>query len=182
MSVKRSPSLALRVTVLSALDQIQFAMSALWWSVALRAGAVDLQPMTSFDEAVLIANLLDDCGDRFVGELDQFAALRTDQVVVLRVTVVVLVDLTTIRPRDFAEQTRLFQQLESAVHGRSADTSAGFVARDFCDQIIRIEVFVLSEYLIDDDRPLASQPFPFCQQELTKFFDGGQFAHKTPRQ
>lgn len=99
-------------------DQIQLAMSTLGRSIALRTGAVHLQTMTAFNEAVLVADFLHDHGDCLVGELDQLAALRANQMVVLRVAVVVFVDLTAVRSRDFAEQARFFQQLERDTRSR----------------------------------------------------------------
>ena len=143
------------------LHQVQLAMAALRWSVACRADAVDLQAVAAFIEAVLAANLVNDDGDRFVGELDQLSALRADQVIVLRIAIVVLVDFAAGGARDLAEQAGFFQKSQGAIDRRTADAAATLVRGDARDQCVGVKVFVLREDLFDDDGPLAREPLLF---------------------
>src|SRR5262245_55431390 len=155
-------------------------MSALGRRVACRADAVDFQAVAAFYEAVLGANLVYHDGDRFVGELDQLSALRANQVVMLRIAIVVLVYLAAGGAGDLAEQTGFLKKFQRAIDRRAADAAPTLVRRDASDQCVGVKVFVLREHLFDNNRPLARKSLFLRQQELTKLVDRRLLAHAYP--
>ncbi len=70
------------------------------------------------------SNFFDDVGDFFVLKLDELATLFANEVVVLRVAVVVLVHVAVVCAGDFSQQPRIFQAEQCSLNGRAAHTSA----------------------------------------------------------
>lgn len=63
-----------------------------------------LEPVPFHAEAMLAGDFVEDLADRLVVEFDQASALLADEMIVLRVAVIVLPDFAVILAGDLAEQ------------------------------------------------------------------------------
>ena len=90
-------------------------------------------------------------------ELGQSPTFATDQVIVLRVSVIVFEDIAVLLPGHFADEARLFQLQQRPVDGRSADPASICFLSETANELLGVEVFVVSEYLFDNDASLARQ-------------------------
>ena len=84
-------------------------MSACWWLGAFGADAVDFKTMAAHTKAMISGNSFKDRGNLLITKLHQLLAFFADEVVVLRITVVVFVNLTIIGSGHFADQSGFFE-------------------------------------------------------------------------
>ena len=80
------------------LDHVQLRVPSFRGTAALVTHAVDLQPVAPLTEPVGSRHLVHHLGDLLCRKFDQFSTLVADQVIVLRVTIIVLEDVPAIGP------------------------------------------------------------------------------------
>src|SRR4029077_7621127 len=100
---------------------------------------------------------------------DQRAAFAANQMVVLRVAVIVLVDFAVVTASDFAQQPRQDHVVKSPVDGGAADTCAVGPVRQPADELVGIEVLVRGKNFVDDRFAFARQAHATGGQVFTKF-------------
>jgi hypothetical protein len=130
------------------------------------------EAMSAHAEAVVRSNSFQDSRDFFVAKLDELLALFADEVVVLRVPIIVFVNFTVIRTRNFTNQACLFERTDGPIDCRPADspTVASWLSQPR-DDLIGIEMLVFSEDLANDRFAFLCQTFSLSRQVLSKFFD-----------
>lgn len=121
-------------------------------------------------ESVLGGNLFEDLANVRIMKLRERPTLPTDQVIVLRVAVVVLVHIAAVLARHTAKHTRFHHLIERPINRRSAD--AVRPAIQLPGKLLGIEVVVLGEHRLDDRGPLPGHAFAARRQILPKLFGG----------
>src|SRR5207248_4705818 len=123
--------------------------------VALRTCATHDQRMSGRLKLMLRTHLAELCVDRWILELDDPPALLTDQMLVLRVAVIVLEEgpRAELQPPQHAGVHEL---VERPVDGRAADAQSRLL--EVLDQDVRVEVVVLGEDVADEVALLARVP------------------------
>lgn len=142
------------------------------WLRAFGAHAVSFEAMSRHSEAQFQRDFLKQLCHIFVTEFNQFIALSADEVIVLRIAVVVFINVTVIGPRNFADQSGLFHLRDRAVHSRSADTMTVLRFVKPCDNLFAVEVFVIRKDCADDDLAFLCEPHLSRCQEFTELLDG----------
>lgn len=104
-------------------------------------------------------------------KLDQCSALAADQMVVLRIAVVVLIHVSVIGPGDFAQQSGFFEIRQRPVDCGTADATTVFAQREPFHQLVRVEVFVIGKHFIDNDRTFLRETFSLRCKEFAEFVD-----------
>ena len=110
--------------------------------------------MSARAEAVLQAHCLTEPANLVVAELDDCIAFGALQVIVRRITIIVLVG-GPVGQAEFAEQARLDQETQSPVDRRSAHPAAGIV--HVGDQLVGVEMLVRVKDVADEDATRLGQ-------------------------
>lgn len=128
----------------------------------------------AFDsEPVLGGHLIPNCQQFVALELNEFAAARAVQVVVLRVAVIVVINGAAVE-LETVQQPRIDAFTQRPVHGRRADVVRLATARETFDQFLSIKVIVLAEDLFDQELPLCRLPLPSRLEILRETLLGGK--------
>ena len=99
------------------------------------------------------------------GELDQLVALLAVQMIVLRVTVIVLVDGPVVE-HHLAQQAGIDQLGQGAIDRGAAYALPTHLLAQLLEQLIGVEMLVVAENPFDDDPPLLGDPFATALQEF----------------
>jgi hypothetical protein len=101
------------------------------------------------------------------GELKQLPATSAVQMIVLRITVVMLEDASTIKLKG-TKEPRFFQLDECAIDCRAAHIPRLSLSRHLVNQLIRIEMFVTTEDLFQNQATLFGISLPLGLEILFK--------------
>ena len=163
-------------------------MSQAGGAAAFGAQAIDFQAMSRHAEAMFGGDDVQGPRQGRILEFDQGAALAANQVVVLRVAVIVFVDFTVMTAGDFAQQSRENHVVEGAIDGGAADSLAVGAGRELAHKLIGVEMLVRREHLGDDGLAFASQALSAGGQIFTEFIrrsgshrNRRKLAHHLPR-
>ncbi len=99
-------------------------------------------------------------------------ALCAIEMVMLRVTVVMLVDAASIELKTL-EESRIHEFLERSVHSRSRHVVGAPFARKLVHQLVGVKVFMMTEYPLDQKSTLFSIPLSAALQILLETLDRG---------
>src|SRR5580704_44183 len=91
------PSLGVRADMCRASQEVELGVTALR-AAALRAQPVNFEPMPAHPKRILGGDLVEDFGDRPVLKFDKLSADAADEMIVLRIAVVVLVNFPPVGP------------------------------------------------------------------------------------
>ena len=154
------------------LDHIEFAVPSDWCFGAGGTESVDFESMPGHAEAMLGRDFFEECGDVFVAKFDELAAFFADEVIVLRVAIVVFVDFAIVGAGDFANESGVFEFADGAIHGGAADAAAVAAGLcEACDDAVAVEVFVVGEDFADDGFAFLGEPFAARAEEFTEFLE-----------
>ena len=98
--------------------------------------------MPAHAKRVLRSDLVQNFRDGPVLELDELSADAANEVIVLRIPVIVLVDFAPVGPGDSSQEAGFHHQPQSAVHRRPADTHTAFPLHEPRRQLISVEMEV----------------------------------------
>ena len=171
MHVLEQPGEGVETSLLDISDHVELARATLLRTTAIGTGAVDFQPVRFSQEATFRGDAVDDGGNLLVVEFDQRPAVAADHVIVLRISVIVFVDLATIRASDLPQQAAFFHQSQRSIDARSADAAAVVSRTEALDQVIRFEVLVRRIDFLDDDFPFTRQSQPLSDQEFPELLN-----------
>jgi hypothetical protein len=119
------------------------------------------EPVQEAHRAAQLENLI-------VAELDDSIARRAVQVIVSRVPIVVL-ERTSIRQSQLAQESGFDQQAQGPVHGRAADLVAGIVK--IAKELIGVEVLMGVENMTDKDPSGLCQLLAADLEKFAEFLD-----------
>ena len=150
-------------------QQVELGVTALR-PAALGAQAVDFEPMSAHAERVASGHFFQDFGDGPVLKLDQLPANATNEMIVLRIAVIVLVDFPPIGPSDAAQETGFHHETQRAVDGGPADSHGSRPVDQSRRQLISVKMEMAGKHFIDDGRAFRSEPQAASGQKLLEFF------------
>ena len=132
------------------LDQIERRLTSVAFSAAVAADAGDDEPVAGDAEIVLSRHGIAKIGERFAAEFDQLVANLAVQMVMLRITVVVLVNGPAAE-RHLSQQACFDELFQRAVKRRPADLLSLVSDGERLDQLIGVEMVVPLEDEFDGD-------------------------------
>ena len=142
------------------------------FAAAVVADAGDDEAVAGDAEVVFAGDGVAERLQFFAAELDELVADLAVKVVVLRVAVVVFVDGPATE-RHFAEEARFDQFVERAVNGWAADFVAVVATGEAVDQLVRVEVVVTFEDVVDECPALLRDPLAAALQVFLESLLGG---------
>jgi hypothetical protein len=81
------------------------------------AEAMDFQSVAGHAKAVLGGDFFEEGRDFFIAKFYELAAFFADEMIMLRVTVVVFVDFAVVCPGNFADESGIFEFANGAIDG-----------------------------------------------------------------
>lgn len=136
-------------------------------AAAIVADSGDDHPVSRDAEAMFVGHRLADRLQLVCLELNQLIANLAIQMIVLRVSIIVLVYGPAAKGH-FAEQPGLDQFIQSAVNGGPADAVAVVPLGEAVDQLVGIKMIVPLENMIHQGTSLLGNPLPTDLQIFLK--------------
>jgi len=129
---------------------------------------VDLQLVAADLELVLPRNILLESFNAFILELYDRAASRTDQMIMMRIWLRMLISRETVIKSPFLGESRFSKQFQCTVNGGVAYT--GMYLFDPCVQFLRAQVLACVDKDLEDAVPLACRLEALDRKIFTQMF------------
>ena len=133
-----------------------FGFSSLWISLTPVADSKDLKGVGATIEIHLLADLILEPFQRYMGKLYNPAAPFTDEMVVVLMAQYVFVMVRVSPEVHHLQEPAVHEKLQGPINGRPRGSLSLFSDRE--KEVLSLEVVVASKCLLEDDMPLAGEP------------------------
>ncbi len=123
--------------------------------------------MAGYLKIIFLCHSCTESGNPFTMKFNQSIARLAIEMVVLRVTIVMFIDIPAAQ-RHFFEQAGFVQLGQSTIDSGPRNLPPGNQIFQMLQQFFRVEMIVMAEHLLDDQTPLHGQTFAPTSQKFTE--------------